>query len=98
QCWHDTYEGIIPIDIQDKFIDLAYSDDMMAKRLNGSLLLVAEIGTAIIGFANFSFLNDAKETELNAIYLLNHAQGCGVGSALLKRAISELSGVKTIIL
>lgn len=26
-AWHDTYEGIIPREIQDSFLDEAYSDE-----------------------------------------------------------------------
>lgn len=39
--WNATYEGIIPSDIQNNFLKMAYSDEMMDRRLQHTLLLVA---------------------------------------------------------
>jgi len=44
-AWHDTYEGIIPREIQDSFLDEAYSDEKMKYRLeNVRLQNEAELG------------------------------------------------------
>lgn len=96
--WHDTYEGIIPVLIQDQFLNTAYSDEMMKRRIEHSLLLVTEMERKIVGFANFSPIKENGEAELGAIYLLPNAQGAGIGTALLHEGIQKLSGVKKIFI
>lgn len=46
--WHSTYDGIIPRDVQDNFLNLAYSDDMMEKRVKGSYVFVAEMWSVFL--------------------------------------------------
>lgn len=94
--WHATYEGIIPLVIQQRFLDSAYSDESMQQRMDRSLLLVAETGEGVVGFANFSPVKDEGIVGLGAIYIYPEAQGNGIGSALLEQAIAELDGVKEI--
>lgn len=87
--WNDTYEGIIPAHIQEKFLYSAYSDEMMKRRLDVSFLYVAEAEAQIVGFANFSKVKEEGEMELGAIYLLPEFQGKGVGTALLYEGIAN---------
>lgn len=94
--WHTTYEGIIPQGIQDRFLDAAYSEQMMRIRRKQSLILVAEVGGEIVGYANYTPVNEAGMSELAAIYLLESAQGNGIGSAFLTAGIERLPGVKEI--
>ncbi|MFB4163544.1 hypothetical protein ACE1TI_06790 [Alteribacillus sp. JSM 102045] len=35
--WHDTYEGLIPEEVQDHFLTNAYSDERMKQRLDHCL-------------------------------------------------------------
>ena len=63
-AWHDTYEGIIPREIQDSFLDEAYSDEKMKYRLENTHLFVAEEEGEVIGFANFSPVRLQNEAEL----------------------------------
>ncbi|MEB3054635.1 GNAT family N-acetyltransferase [Bacillus pseudomycoides] len=95
-AWHDTYKGIIPQEIQDKFLKQAYSNEIMKRRLEHSYLLVAEVEDQIVGFANFSPVKHQNEAELGAIYLLPDHQGKGIGTALLQRGIAVLDGAKKI--
>ncbi|WP_410982331.1 GNAT family N-acetyltransferase [Bacillus cereus] len=95
-AWYDTYKGIIPQRIQDKFLEQAYSDEMMKRRLENSHLFVAEIDDQIVGFANFSPIKYQNEAELGAIYILPGHQGKGIGTALLQRGITLLEGVRKI--
>ncbi|KEK25033.1 GNAT family N-acetyltransferase [Bacillus gaemokensis] len=95
-AWHDTYEGIIPKTIQDKFLEQAYSGVKMKYRLENSHLFVAEIDEKIIGFANFSPVKHQNEAELGAIYLLPEHQEKGIGTALLQRGITLLEDVQKI--
>jgi ribosomal protein S18 acetylase RimI-like enzyme len=94
--WQTTYEGIIPTHIQESFLNSAYSDAMMEKRLENTLFLIAEDEGEIIGFANFSVLKDETKVELGAIYLYKEYQGQGIGTALLKEGVKHLEGVKKI--
>ncbi|WP_026859840.1 GNAT family N-acetyltransferase [Jeotgalicoccus psychrophilus] len=96
KSWNATYEGIIPIEIQDNFLKGAYNNQMMERRLEHSLMLVAEAENTIAGFANFTPVNQQGQTELSAIYLLPGYQGEGIGSALLNAGIEKLKDVKEI--
>lgn len=52
--WRDTYSSFIPVDIQDKVLKDAYSEEEMNNRFKTSLNLVAEIKKEIMGYAFFS--------------------------------------------
>src|SRR5690625_1963225 len=95
--WNDTYENIIPLDIQEEFLQSAYSDEMMVRRLEKTVLLVAEHMNKIVGFANFSPLED-NTAELAAIYLKPAYKRKGIGAALLQTGIHLLEDVKSITL
>ncbi|WP_199860687.1 GNAT family N-acetyltransferase [Oceanobacillus damuensis] len=96
KSWNTTYEGIIPSEIQENFLNAAYSDEMMEKRLNSSLLLVAEVENSLVGFANYSPVKNECEVELGAIYIYPEHQGKGIGTALLQEGIKILEGVREI--
>lgn len=67
--WNHTYEGIIPFDIQEKFLQKAYNDERMQQRLEHSLMLVSEADGKIVGFANYSFVREGGVAYLAAVYL-----------------------------
>src|SRR5690625_7852609 len=83
------------MEIQEKFLQSAYSDDMMVRRLETSLLLVAEQDNKVVGFANFSTVKD-KQSELAAIYLYLSYQGRGIGTDLLQQGICHLENENKI--
>lgn len=91
KSWRHTYGGIIPIEVQDKFLSMAYNKDTLKMRLERSPFYVAEDNGQVVGFANFSNLKDNGEVELAAIYLLPEFQNKGIGSRLLGQGIKELS-------
>lgn len=94
--WNATYEGIIPLEVQDNFLKSAYNDEQMKLRLEHSVIYVAEVEGQVVGFANYSPVRDGGKVELAAIYLYPDFQGLGIGTALLKRAVTELDGLKEI--
>ncbi|WP_099159013.1 GNAT family N-acetyltransferase [Virgibacillus ndiopensis] len=96
--WNHTYEGIIPHEVQSNFLQAAYNDERMKLRLEHSHLFVAEAGDEIVGFANFSPVNEEGETELGAIYLYPAYQGNGIGTALLQKGINDLKDVKEVFI
>lgn len=88
--WHDTYNGIIPIEIQDKFLEGAYSVKNMKFRWKKSYIYIAEKEDEAVGFANFSPVLQEGYVELGAIYLYPSHQGIGIGSALLHYGVNQL--------
>jgi ribosomal protein S18 acetylase RimI-like enzyme len=96
--WKATYKEIIPERVQRNFINMAYSDEMMQRRMKATFLYVAETSNEIVGFANFSRVKEKGEVELSAIYLLPKAQGKGIGSALLAKGINELKGATELFI
>ena len=51
--WYDTYEGIIPRSVQNRFLSEAYSNKRLLWRLRNSFIYVATIDEKIVGYANF---------------------------------------------
>lgn len=96
--WNATYNGIIPVEVQERFLQSAYNDEMMVRRLERSLLLVAELNGKIVGFANYSVVRDDGQVELGAIYIYPESQGQGIGSALLQAGINHSQGAREIYL
>ncbi|RDW19737.1 GNAT family N-acetyltransferase [Oceanobacillus chungangensis] len=94
--WNATYEGIIPRDIQENFLNAAYSDKNMKSRLKHSIVFVAEVDGRIVGFANYSPITSEGTTELGAIYLHPEFQGRGIGTGFLQHGINHFSNVEEI--
>ena len=94
--WHATYEGIIPLEVQNNFLKLNYSDESMKRRIEHSIVYVAEVEGEVVGFANYSKVRDGGKVELAAIYLHPEFQGRGIGTALIQQAVKELDGIKEI--
>ncbi|MGM8212076.1 GNAT family N-acetyltransferase [Virgibacillus sp. W0430] len=101
ESWATTYKNSIPVHIQEKFLQSAYNDSMMIRRMELSLFLVAEVKEQerIIGYANFSPVRAGGKVELSAIYILAAYQGRGTGSALFDEGIKILGAdIKEIYL
>lgn len=90
ESWHDTYEGIIPREVRERFLAAAYSPASLKRRMEQSVMLVAEDGGKIAGFANLFHQPESEEAELSAIYLLPSHQCQGLGTSLLESGITEL--------
>ncbi|WP_330949609.1 GNAT family N-acetyltransferase [Virgibacillus sp. MG-45] len=93
--WKSTYEGIIPEEVQNRFLAEAYSDQNMEKRLAHSVVFVAEQKGQVVGFANFSPNHNGKR-ELGAIYLLPAYQGKGIGTSLLEKGLQEFQELQEL--
>ncbi len=96
--WEFTYKKIIPSDVQERFLQSAYNEDMLLKRMEISSLYLAEQDEKIIGFANFSAVKQSGDAELGAIYLLPEYQGAGIGTALLQKGLKNLNGAKALFI
>jgi N-acetylglutamate synthase-like GNAT family acetyltransferase len=86
--WRATYQELIPIKIQNQFLNVAYSDRNMKLRIDQTLFFVAEQEGEIVGFANATIKKD--DAELSAIYVLPELQGHSIGSRLLQSVLSNL--------
>lgn len=95
--WHETYQGIIPLDVQKNFLAMAYNEEMLLQRLTNTPFYVAKVAGEIVGYANFSNKKDAGEVELGAIYLDPSHQNQGIGSALLHYGCEQLQPKKVFI-
>lgn len=67
KTWNATYEGIIPLKVQNNFLKSNYSDESMKKRIERSIVYVAEVEGKVVGFANYSKVRDGGKVELAAI-------------------------------
>ncbi len=89
--WNDTYEGIIPIDVQNLFIEKAYSTAMLMKRLEKTSVYVAvHQEELVVGFANFTRVDEDGDAELTAIYLLPAYQRLGYGKRLIAEGLQSI--------
>src|SRR5699024_10955033 len=84
KCWEATYDQIIPRNIQESFLKAAYSDEMVERRRQESFIFVAEMENDVVGFANFTPVNDEGQSKLGAIYIHPNSQNKGIGTALLQ--------------
>ncbi|MFC6464289.1 GNAT family N-acetyltransferase [Marinilactibacillus sp. GCM10026970] len=96
--WKFTYKDIIPLAGQEKFLDSAYSDDSMKRRLEHSIIFVAEHNNEIIGFANYSNAKKSGEVELGAIYVDPRYQNRGTGTLLLNQGLNHIKGLRKLYL
>lgn len=96
RSWNATYEDIIPLDVQEKYLKAGYSDEMMQRRLERTSIFVAIEENKIVGFANYSQVKNEEAVELLAVYLYPEHQGKGIGTALLREGINHLEGVNEI--
>lgn len=88
RTWSDTYDGVVPEPVQDKFLSRAYSNAALGRRMERDVFLVAELDGEVVGFADFQPIS-RTEMYLGAIYVLPRHQGAGVGTRLLKTGIAE---------
>ncbi|MFC4620048.1 GNAT family N-acetyltransferase [Camelliibacillus cellulosilyticus] len=95
--WKATYSELIPLDIQEKTLKEAYSDDMMRKRFETSLLFVAEDDGVIAGYAFYSS-EQPKEIYLESIYIHPDHQGKGIGKKLYEAGPDTFKQAKRMML
>ncbi|HEE9186279.1 GNAT family N-acetyltransferase [Macrococcoides caseolyticum] len=89
ESWHHTYEGIIPIEIQKKFLNEFYSEEFLIKRINKSDFSVVLYEDHIVGFINFFKNHESKTALLTALYLLPQFQNQGLGTLLFNEYLKE---------
>ena len=86
--WEKTYENLIPVLVQEAYLNEYYSTKQLYHKLENLFFFVVEIENEIVGFANL-FISE-RENELSAIYLLPDCQQKGMGTVLFKKVINQL--------
>ena len=93
QSWRTTYSGIVPEEtlaqLNEEQRELAWRE-WLAQDV---AVFVAEYDGEIAGFASAGPIREPVagfDAELYAIYLLERAQGRGIGTALLRRSSAAL--------
>ncbi|MHA6259846.1 N-acetyltransferase family protein [Sporosarcina sp. CAU 1771] len=94
--WNATYEGIIPVDLQNEFIKQSYSDAMLLMRMEKTTILIAEVDDTPIGFVNFTKKDNDGDSELTAMYILPPYQQSGYGKKLFEATLTILSDAEQL--
>lgn len=102
ETWADTYTGLIPENVQTRFLDRAYAPESLreAIRRPESWFFVAERDGEVIGFAEYAPRSEEK-VDLLRMYVLPAEQRAGAGAALLKAgldAIRDADGEYTTVI
>lgn len=104
--WQTSYKGLMPDEaIAARSIEQRQSmwERILGDEESQSINLVAEIEGKIVGFASGGSLQDAVDGfdgELYAIYLLQDAQGKGIGRKLMQTLATRMhrAGYQNLIL
>ncbi|WP_414042181.1 GNAT family N-acetyltransferase [Macrococcus animalis] len=92
-AWYDTYAKIMEASTIAKFLEAAYNDERLERRIGDSLFLVAENEDEVIGFANFI---NGTELFLSAIYVNPAYQRQNVGADLLEAGLETFDKYKEL--
>ena len=95
--WHHTYRDTIPERVRTEFLDRAYSEGSLRRRIESNVFFVALHDGSIVGFADFRPLSEGR-VELAAIYVLPEMQGGGIGTDLLRAGIARFPGETRFVL
>ena len=96
ETWKKTYDPIIPLELQTRFLESAYSDMMLMKRIEKSHMLILEDEGQPFGFANFTWIDEDGDSELTAMCILSTYQRIGYGKKLFESILSELTHAKEL--
>lgn len=96
--WHATYDEIIPRQVQEIFLRVAYSDQLLNNRVKKSLVFVAEMNRDVVGFAQCTDQDVQGKAELVALYIYPEYQGKGIGTGLINEGIKKIKNIKELYL
>lgn len=89
-AWRDTYAPHLSRATIDQFLDRAYAEETLARRISGPAFLLAENDRGLAAFAEAT--NAGDHARLVAIYAHPARRGEGAGSALLDAIRSRWPG------
>lgn len=85
-AWYDVYQNLRAASTIVQFLEAAYSEERIQKRMDDSLFLVAEQAGEVVGFANFI---NGRELYLAAIYVKPGYQRNHAGGELLEAGLKH---------
>lgn len=91
-----TYEGILPTNVQQDFLKLAYNPERLKRRMESSVFLVFQANDELLGYANFSYVDRQGNSELLAIYVKVNSQRQKIGTTFLNYAKEKFINLKTV--
>ncbi|MBQ0137755.1 MAG: GNAT family N-acetyltransferase [Kurthia sp.] len=94
--YKDTYESLLPLEVQLDFLELSYGTMRLQQRMKSSEFYVAEIDGRIIGYINFTKLDKLGNSELMAIYIVKTYHRQKVGTHLVKQVEKNFPDLKSI--
>ena len=94
KSWQESYRGIVDDGYLDRMTLAQTEEKAFLWRDN---ILVAKDGERVVGFAGYGAARgEADAGEVFAIYVLEDYQKRGIGYALMRRALDELSGCRVV--
>ncbi|ARK21417.1 GNAT family N-acetyltransferase [Sporosarcina ureae] len=89
--WQHTFQEHIPEEVIEVFIERTYSDLMLKKQLEKTMVLLAidDQGKSI-GYLSYTPIDVDGESELTALHMLPEYLNSGHEEALLKEALGTL--------
>lgn len=97
QGWAHAYQGTVPEEAQREFVEGAYSDESLRRRMDRGAFLVAVLGREVVGFANLH-AGSGDEVELAALYVLPELHGRGIGMRLLEEGLARFPRARRCVL
>ena len=96
KSWQESYRGIVDDGYLDRMTLAQTEEKAFLWRDN---ILVAKDGERVVGFAGYGKSREEDGAgEVFALYLLEEYQKRGIGYALMRRALDELSGCRAVCL
>ena len=93
ESWRSTYKGVVPDNYLAELDELARTANWREWIASGVPVFVAIRDGDVVGFISGGPIRDpigSYDAELFTIYLLQHVQRSGIGTALLRRLASHL--------
>jgi ribosomal protein S18 acetylase RimI-like enzyme len=89
--WTETYLPLLGSKVLAPFLDQAAQLEALRKQLSdpGTLLLVADDGTQVVGFA-LTFVNRQPEPWMESLHVIADVRGHGVGTLLMSATAARL--------
>jgi L-amino acid N-acyltransferase YncA len=91
--WRTTYAGIVPDTYLAALNEVERETQWRQWLASDTPIYISELDKQLVGFAAAGPIRESIETydaELYAIYILQQAQGQGIGTALLKQLATSL--------
>ena len=96
KSWQESYAGIVDAEYLAQMTLESCEEKAFRWRDN---IFVAKDGERVIGFVGYgAALGEDGAGEVFALYLLEEYQKRGIGYALMRRALDELSGCRVVCL